>query len=334
MRFDESMRAAQAALDINPEHAEAHTSLSHGLLITGALREGFAEYEWRTRIADFPSPKRSFASPAWDGRTFEGRTLLIHDEQGVGDALQFVRYAQLIRRRGARVIIECNTQLLTLFATLPEVDGVIGRMSPLPPHDAHVSMLSLPHLFGTAIATIPAEVPYLRVDPARAAAWRNRLGPRRGLRVGFVWAGNPEFRADRDRSIPLRLYHPLFAIPDVEAYALQMGGGRKEIDVDGLPPGTIDLGPEIKDFADTAAIVRHLDLVVCVDTAVAHLAGALAKPVWLLTRFDGCWRWFERGETSPWYPTMRLFRQDRRGDWEPVMARVRAALEEATRERG
>jgi tetratricopeptide (TPR) repeat protein len=334
MRFDESMQAARAALALDPMHAEAHTSLSHGLLITGNLREGFAEYEWRSRIASFSSPRRTFPSPVWDGTSLSGQSILVHDEQGVGDALQFVRYAQQLHRRGARVIVECNTQLLTLFSALPDVDAVIGRTHPLPPHDAHISMLSLPHILGTEIATIPAEVPYLRVDSARVAAWRERLGPRRGLRVGFVWAGNPEFRADRARSIRLCLYHSLFKVEGVEAYVLQKGKGREEIATDGLPQGLIDIGPEIKDFADTAAIMLSLDLVISVDTATAHLAGALGKPVWLITRFDGCWRWFEQGETTPWYPTMRLFRQDRRGDWEPVMARVRMALEEAARERG
>jgi len=335
MRFEESIRAARAALEIDPGHPEAHTSLSHGLLITGALREGFAEYEWRSKIASFTSPKRVFPSPAWDGGPLEGRAILVHDEQGVGDALQFARYAQILRRRGARVFVECNTQLLTLFATLPGVDGVVGRTHPLPPHDAHVSMLSLPHLLGTEIATIPAEVPYLRADPAKIASWRERLGPRRGLRVGLVWAGNPEFRDDRNRSPRLGAYRTLFDVPGVEFFALQKGAGRDDLKTVGpLPENAVDLGGEIRDFADTAAVMLSLDLVISSCTAPTHLAGGLARPVWTVLPFCCDWRWFERGETTPWYPTMRLFRQDRRGDWAPVMARVRAALEEAARERG
>lgn len=330
-RIEAAIGSARAAIARAPDQAEAHTLLGYCLLLQGRLEEGFAEYEWRTLMADFTSPRRTFDTPAWDGRDPAGLTLLVHDEQGVGDAIQFVRYAALLRRRGARVIVECNTQLTRLFTAMPGIDGTVGRFSPPPPHDAHVSMLSLPHLLGTTLDTVPAEVPYLAAEPELAAAWRDRMGPRRGLRVGLVWAGNPEFKDDRNRSPGLRAVLPLLGVPGVEVFILQKGGGRAELDTlrDRLPGGVVDLGPSIGNFADTAAIMENLDLVISSCTAPPHLAGALARPVWTILPFNCDWRWMTAGSATPWYPTMRLFRQERRGDWEPVVGRVRAALAEA-----
>lgn len=330
-RIDEAIAAAREALRRNPALAEAHTLVGYCLLLKGELGEGFAEYEWRSRMADFSSPKRSFPTPVWDGRDAEGRTILIHDEQGVGDAIQFARYAAIVRARGARVIVECNTQLTRLLSSMPGADEVIGRFSPLPPHDVHVSLLSLPHLLGTTLADVPADVPYLRAEPELVRRWRERMGPRKGLRVGLVWAGNPEFKDDRNRSPGLGAFLPLLDVSGGEFFALQKGAGRRDLEslAGQLPDSFIDLGVGIENFADTAAIMMSLDLVISSCTAPPHLAGALARPVWTILPFNCDWRWLEHGSTTPWYPTMRLFRQERRGDWAPAIARVREALAEA-----
>lgn len=326
MQLAPSIRQARRAALLDPASAEAHTALGYALLINGELAEGFAEYEWRSRMADFPSPKRSFPSPLWQGEDLAGRTLVVHDEQGVGDAIMFARYARLLQARGARVFLECNAQLVRLMAGLTGIKRVISRFDTLPTHDFHVSLASLPHRLGENFYTIPAAVPYLRVEPKLVHGWAKRLGPRRGLRIGLVWAGNPEFKGDRVRSPRLEPFLPLLEMPGIEVFGLQKGAGREDLADRAMPPCFVDLGEAIGDFADTAAIMMNLDLVVSSCTGPAHLAGALGQPVWTVLPFAPDWRWFEHGLCTPWYPTMRLFRQDRRGDWGPVMARLREAL--------
>ncbi|CAO3453493.1 hypothetical protein [Azospirillum argentinense] len=334
-RIAEAEAQCRRVLDSDPNHAEAHTLLGTCLLLRGELEAGFREYEWRTRLADRQVTPRGLPTPVWDGGNPEGLTILLHDEQGLGDGIQFVRYAPLLRRRGARVIVECNDRLVRLFATLPGVDGIVGRSDATPPHDAHAALLSLPHRLGTTLATVPANVPYLRAEPALAAAWATRMGSPSGLRtelrVGLVWAGNPDFKDDRRRSPGLAALRPLLDVPGVTVFGLQKGAGRQDLERCGpLPPSFIDLGAEITDFADTAAIMENLDLVISSCTAPAHLAGALGRPVWTLLPDNADWRWLERGDTTPWYPTMRLFRQTAPGDWASVVAAVRAALAQAT----
>lgn len=338
MRVDEMIALARAAVRLDPSLAEAHTALSFGLLIKGELEEGFAEYEWRSRMADFPSPRRSFASPAWDGSDLTGRTLLVHDEQGVGDTIMFARFAPQLQARGVRVLMECNSQLVRLLSAMPGIEGVVSRFAPPPPHDAHDALASLPHRLGTMLYTIPAEVPYLRAEPDLVTRWAERMGAptgrRTGLRVGLVWAGNPGFKADRIRSPRLKAFLPLLDVPGVTVFGLQKGAGRQDLETCGpLPPSFTDLGDEISDFADTAAIMENLDLVISSCTGPAHLAGALGRPVWTVLPFAPDWRWLDQGMCTPWYPTMRLFRQDRRGDWAPVVGRVRAALQALARSR-
>lgn len=331
MRVDESIRLARRAATLEPALAEAHTALGHGLLIKGEFREGFAEYEWRTRMADFPSPRRDFASPVWDGSPLAGRTLLVHDEQGVGDTIMFARYAALLHTHGARVFLDCNGQLVRLLSSMPGIAGVIPRYDPAPPHDFHVALASLPHLLRATLYTIPAPLAYLRAEPALVESWRARLGPRRGLRIGLVWAGNPDFKGDRLRSPGLAAFRPLLDLPGVSVYGLQKGAGRRDLDRCGpLPASFVDLGADISDFADTAAIMDNLDLVVTSCTGPAHLAGALGRPVWTVLPFAPDWRWLEHGVCTPWYPTMRLFRQERRGDWSAVVARLCGMLESLT----
>lgn len=330
MRVDEAIVAARRAIVISPAQAEAHTELGFCLLLRGDVEEGFVEYEWRSRMADFPSPKRRFAAPAWTGGDPAGKTLLVHDEQGVGDTIQFARYAQMLESRGARAIVECNSQLTRLLQNMPGVSAVIGRFTPPPPHDAYVSLLSLPHLLGTTRAAIPGETPYLRAEPDQVARWAERLGGFSGLRVGLVWAGNPEFKDDRHRSPRLKAFLPLLDTPGTHFFALQKGAGREDLENCGpLPANFTDLGPDIGNFADTAAIMMNLDLVISSCTAPTHLAGALGRRAWTVLPFACDWRWYAHGDDTPWYPTMRLFRQTRRGDWDTVMGRVAAALADA-----
>jgi len=327
MRIDDAVASARHAIRADPNLPAAHTALAMALLMRGDLREGFAEYEWRSRMADFPSPRRDFAAPRWTGEPLGGRSIVVHDEQGVGDALQFLRYAPMLTARGARVFVECNSQLVRLLQGMEGVAGVIGRFQPLPPHDYQVSLLSLPHLLGTTRDTIPAAVPYLRAEPDLAAEWRGRLAAHPGLRVGLVWAGNPEFKADNLRSPGLAAFRPLLDVTGVTIFGLQKGPGRRDLEgIGALPASFVDLGPDIHDFADTAAIMEGLDLVISSCTGPAHLAGALGCPTWTVLPFSPDWRWFDRGEDTPWYPTMRLFRQDRPREWGPVMTRVGASL--------
>lgn len=332
-RLAEAEHALRTALELAPQSAPAHFNLGLVLLSAGKWEEGWPEHEWRWHTGAMPALRLSV--PQWEGEDARGRTILLHAEQGLGDTLQFVRYAPLLAARGARVILQVQRPLVRLLKHLPGPSRVLAEGETPPEFELHCPLMSLPYAFGTTPATVPAgpyeNGAYLRADALLIARWQARLPPRRGaLRVGLVWAGDPRagepraHYADKRRSIPLTAFAPLGGVKGVEFFSLQWGKARK----DAVPPGLalIDLMGEVSDFADTAALIAGLDLVISVDTAVAHLAGALGKPVWLLSRFDGCWRWLTKREDSPWYPTMRLFRQQAPGNWAPVIARVRAAL--------
>jgi hypothetical protein len=281
---------------------------------------------------------RAFAAPFWRGEeALSGRTLLLHSEQGFGDILQFCRYAPLAARRGARVIVEVEADLAPLLRSLKDVDQVVVRGDPLPPFDLHCPMMSLPFAFATTLETIPAGTPYLFADPGKAAGWQARLGPRARPRVGLCWSSGvrpdqPELKAiNGRRNLPL---HKLAAFKDLEVDFVSLQKGQPaEGEFDTLDQGAWDGAPilnvakDLTDFAETAALISALDLVVSVDTAIPHLAGALGKPVWVMNRFDPCWRWLQDRTDSPWYPTARLFRQPSLGDWDSVLAEVRAGLD-------
>lgn len=329
-RFEEAGLSFRRAIAIRPDYADAHGGLAALLLLTGELREGFAEFRWRWRAAGFPRMPDIACRP-WEGEDLGGRTILVHCEQGFGDTLQFIRYAVPLRARAARVLVRSDPALAALLRSIPGIEVVTAL--PAGSVDFHVPLMCLPRLFGTTLDTIPADVPYLSADPARHAAWAARVAPYRGRRnVGLVWAGrgtahSPDHEAmDRRRSLALRALAPLAGINGVRFFSLQTGAPSAQ--ADDPPPGLdlIDLTAGLRDFADTAALAGQLDLVISVDTSVIHLAGALGRPAWLLNRFDTCWRWLRDREDSPWYPTLRQFRQPAPGDWSSVAGAVRDAL--------
>ncbi|HTP96296.1 MAG TPA: FkbM family methyltransferase, partial [Burkholderiales bacterium] len=324
-RVDDGIAELRRAIALKPDHVNAHTNLGLALLTRGDLAGGWPEYEWRLDMPDADEPERVFRQPRWTGQDLGGKSLLVHFEQGLGDTLQFVRYVPVLARRGIGASLACQPELRRLLAKMPGARGVITTGDKLPRFDFRCSLMSLPLRLGTDLDSIPSEVPYLHADPALAQAWRERLSSP-AFKVGLAWAGKPSYRADRRRSIPLAAFAPLAAVAGVEFHSLQKGSGAEQ--ARNPPPGLalIDHAGELSDFADTAALVAHLDLVISVDSAVAHLAGAMGKPVWLLCRYESEWRWMHGREDSPWYPTMRIFRQFLPGNWDDVMARVARVL--------
>jgi len=326
-RMNEAVSGYRRALALRHDLPEAHYNLGMALLRQGELAAGWAEYEWRWRTRLMMAGRRPFPQPQWGGEAGEGRTLLIHAEQGFGDTLQFCRYAELAAAQGWRVVMEVQAPLVRLLRSLDGVAAVVAHGEALPPFDVHCPMLSLPLALGTVMESIPNEAPYLCPEAAAAGRWASRL-PRSpgGVRAGLVWAGSARAHApalaalDARRSIALARLAPLFGVPGVQWLSLQKDG-----DVGGFP--LLDLMGEMTDFADTAALIANLDLVISVDTAVAHLAAAMGKPVWLLNRFDSCWRWPQRHRDSVWYPSIRIFHQRAAGDWDSVVAEVVTALE-------
>lgn len=331
-KFEEAVAQYRQALRLKPDYAGAHWNLSLVLLLTGNFTEGWQEHEWRW-AADVGRPwKRDFPQPLWDGTDISGRTILLHAEQGFGDALQFVRYVPLVAKRGARVVLECQPELKALFKSAKGVKVLVAKGEPLPEFDVHAPLLSLPRIFGTTLETIPAPVSYLSVNSKLAAAWRDRMGGgSKTFKVGVAWSGNPTQGNNRNRSASLDLFAPLGQVGGVTFYSLQKGGAAQEAASPPKGMTLIDLTAELKDFADTAALLNNLDLVVTVDTAVAHLAGAMGKPVWTLLTFAPDWRWLLKRRDCPWYPTMQLFRQERPGDWAGTVARVAGALQDMVR---
>jgi Flp pilus assembly protein TadD len=314
-RLDESIAAYRRAVALQPDFALAHYGLALALLAAGDLAAGFREYEWREQRTP-----REFPQPRWQGEFLAGRTLFLHAEQGFGDAIQAVRMIPGVRAGGARVILECRPQLKRLFTYSQSADVVIAHDEPVPPFDCYASVLSVPFLTGMTRETIPNHVPYLAAPPGPQLSGGHP-------RIGLVWAGNPGHNDDALRSIPLAELMPVIRVADKAFFSLQLPVPEQDReDLAGLP-NVVDLGAGFDDFLDTAAAIAQLDLVIAVDTAVAHLAGALGKPVWLLLSYSPDWRWFrDGGERTPWYPSMRLFRQTERNQWAPVIARVAEAL--------
>ncbi len=327
-RLPEAMAALDRAVALDPQHVQAHLNRALLRLSTGDFARGWDEYEWRFRTGDIP-PAPPLGRPAWDGRPIAGQAILLHTEQGAGDSIQFARYGALLQRRGATVYLACPAALVPLLSSCAGIDRVVAKGTPLPPFDLHTPLLSLPRLMDTTAQSIPADVPYLSVEPALVEEWRLKLARVPELRVGIAWKGSPKHKEDHRRSIPLTAFAPLAALAGVHLVSLQYGPGTEQLAAAGAPavfdPGPLRR-PSADPFLETAAIVRNLDLVVTIDSAVAHLAGALGVPVWVLLPRSPDWRWQFDREDSPWYPTMRLFRQDASGQWPALFERVAAAL--------
>ncbi len=294
----------------------------------GRFELGWPEYESRWRKKETPPPK--FIPPAWNGAPLRGRTILLYTEQGWGDMFQFIRYAPMVEARGGRVIVQCPAPLIPLLSRCRGIDRLVPRNGPLPDFDLHAALLSLPGLFHTDLESIPAEIPYLFADEELVSGWRRRLAGLSGFRVGLVWQGNPKFANDRARSFPLRAAAPLAQIEGVSLISLQVEHGLDQIAAAGLP--MLELGTELVRspgmFTDAAAAIRNLDLVIACDTAIAHLAGGMGVPVWLALPFSPCWRWLMGRPATPWYPSMRLFRQPAHGDWDSVFRQMAGELSE------
>jgi len=322
-RLDEALATFDRALAISPEHAHAHWNRAQVLLLAGDFVRGWPEHEWR--LASNPVLQRKFDKPLWLGDApLAGKTILLHAEQGLGDTIQFCRYAAMVAAGGARVVLEVQRPLVDLMRTLDGAFDVVARGDALPAFDLHCPLPSLPLAFKTELATIPAQVPYLRA-PALAAD-QDALRDARRPRVGLVWSGNPGHKRDASRSIPFYALLPLF---DADATFVSLQKDVRPGDA-GILKQTqvIDAAGALTTFGETAALIAHLDLVISVDTSVAHLAGALGKPLWLLLPQVPDWRWLMGRDDSPWYASARLFRQDGARAWGPVIARVRAALQE------
>jgi len=327
-QLDESIASFRSAIALQADFGEAHFALGQTLLMRGDYTEGWAEYDWRWTLPDYAWLRNihgEFAQPRWRGEEARGKSILIYAEQGLGDAIQYARYIPRVQELGLKVVVAVHPPVKPLFSTMPGITVAVLDQE-LPACDLHCPMMGLPEIFGTTIDTVPAEVPYLSVDPEKARLWRNRISGS-GLRVGLVWAGNPTQKGDRWRSPRLASVMPLFDVPGVQFVALQKGPGREDLAAHPLPGNVLDLGEEIVDFSDTAAIMAGLDLVITSCTAPLHLAGALGAPVWGMIPHSPHFLWGLERLDSPWYPSLRLYRQDQHGkDWSGAIGRMASDL--------
>jgi len=329
--LEEADEKNDQALRVKPVHGKAlwHRALLR--LQRGDFAHGWRDYEQRLSLPGLAT--RHLDKPRWDGSSLEGKTILVHAEQGYGDTIQFLRYLPLVKQCGGPLLFECPAALMELCRGLPAIDQLCLEDSSLPSFDVQVSLLSLPGIFGTTLATIPADVPYLRADAEKVAYWRKEVEYADGFKVGIVWQGNPTVVGDRLRSIPLTYFEALARVPKLALVSLQKGQGAEQLRECAGRFSILDLGPRLETFSDTAAVMQNLDLIVSSCTSVGHLAGAMGLPVWTLLQLTPDWRWFLHREDSPWYPTMRLFRQKRFGDWREVFERAASELRRLTANR-
>jgi tetratricopeptide (TPR) repeat protein len=327
LQVEEALLNYERAIALCPDAPGYRWNYATALLQAGDYERGWNEYECRwTGCRELRGAKPVLRSPEWRGEDITGKTLLIWGEQGFGDVIQFARYATLAAECGARVVVACQRELVRLLRTVTGVSQVVAVDAPLPAFDAHCSLLTLPKIFGTTIETIPPRVPYVAPESLQVMKWRERLEGQQGLKVGLVWGGRASNSVDRKRSVALSDLTPLAGVGGVRFFSLQKGEHANHADAATAGMTFVDWTAELDDFADTAALIENLDLVISVDTATAHLAGALGKPTWLLNRYESDWRWLLHRSDSPWYPTLTIYRQQVPGDWSPVIARVAAAL--------
>jgi hypothetical protein len=321
--YDEALAEFERAVALNPESHATRANMALLLLLRGDYERGWVEYEQRWHL--FSVRKPPFAQPEWAGEDLQGKTILLHHEQGLGDTIQCLRYVPLVAARGGRVVLRLERTLVRVAASLPDNVVISPPNAVLPAFDVWCPLMTLPRVFGTRPETIPGDVPYLGPRAVLAERWRRRLGGLPGFTVGLVWGGSPHHINDFRRSVELRRLQPLLNLPGVSFVSLQVG--PRAGDLATLPPGTVtDLSAELTDFAETAGAILALDLVIAVDTAVVHLAGALGKPAWVMLPFSPDWRWMLERDYSPWYPTLRLYRQPAPGDWTSVIERLRGDL--------
>lgn len=328
----EAIRCYRMAVEIRPAFVLAHWNLSMALLSAGEYREGWSEYEWRWLREPTSDPRRLLSIPRWKGEPPEGRRLLVYAEQGFGDVIQFAPLVRQLAQQAGHVVFQVFLPLVRLLAH--NLDSERIEVAGLPPNqdeigsdrpfDGFVAQMSLPHFMGLDTADLPLFTTPLQAIPEDVERWRERLGPCKGRRIGIAWAGRPEHGNDHQRSLPKDALASLLALPGIEWVSLQLGPRRDEFAE--LAPDALDLSDELKDFADTAAVITQLDGVVAVDTAIVHLAGSMGVPVWLMLPFASDWRWSDADDQAAWYPNVRLFRQERRGDWAGVVSRIAAAV--------
>ena len=333
-KLEDAERCYQQALAMRPDHVDSHWNLSLVWLLAGNLKEGWQKYEWRLQ-----QPKYQFLQPRrnrWQGEEAPDKTLLVRAEQGLGDVIQFIRFLPLVKPRVGRLLFECQPSLTRLFQNFSGIDQIYSRKADLSPPDVPYDMdfplLSLPGILGVTLDSIPARVPYILPEKNRVEEWKQRIPPDPGqIKIGIVWAGHVGHKGNSKRSTSLSSWAPLAGIPGVTFFSLQVGEAAGE--AQNPPPGMnlLDLTDSIEDFADTAAFISLLDMVISVDTAVAHLAGAMGKPVWTLLPFTPDWRWLLGRKDTPWYPTMRLFRQRVPGEWKSVFEEMASSLREVSR---
>lgn len=323
------------AIVARPDYAEAHFNHALQLLLRGEYLAGWEEYEWRMRLPGLEGLPAYAGHSRWDGSALEGRTILLFAEQGFGDTIQFARFAPLVAARGGKVIIRCQPKLIALLRSLEGVATVLGTDAPIPAFDVCCPLMSLPRIFATTLETIPAHVPYIRPEPERMRRWRESFAGADAsvLKVGLYWATDTSASITPLRTLNLETLAPLAKVPGVRYYSFQRGEAAREAAQPPRGMDLVDLSPELRDFSDDAAAMSHLDLIISINTATAHLAGAMGLRAWTLTHFPPDWRWFLGREDSPWYPTMRLFRRGATDSWGQVIERVAEALGEFAKRR-
>ncbi len=332
-KFEEAITAYTKAIELYPDDATTHLNLGMTLLTVGNFERGWTEYEWRWQTAEIAEVLANFPQSRWHGADLKGKTLLVWAEQGLGDTLQFIRYIPMVAKLCDRIILRCPANLIRLLSSLPNISRIVSDSEPLPEFDAHVPLLSLPSIFKTNLQTIPVSVPYLStVYLSDSLTYQLQASPDTKLKIGFVWSSGYRskpslLKVHYLKSCPLELFAQLLEIPNIDLYSLQIGKESEHL-MPYLSDRCQDLSGHIQDFADTANLISQLDLVISVDTSVSHLAGAMAKPVWMLLPYAADWRWLLNRDDSPWYPTMRLFRQPQPGDWQSIFALIQQALSE------